>query len=252
METSLLIALISAASAAAIAVFASWRTTILQRQVTVTDLRNKRDLTQLESRLLRDEKDHDRKLSIDTAVKLYREQLLLSAEDLHERIDNIRNRGFLVYLRSDLHRSEVAVLSTLYRLAVYLAWVHTMESRIVQLRLAEATNTPGVVDSILRVSVTLSTDQYDCEDGYSPLMLWREEQRAIGGLMWAEDQQQRMMGFETFVERYERTFKRWLDSVAQDLHIQGIDQSERLEHLQSRLRTLTAELDIDGWLVNKN
>lgn len=252
MEASLVIALISAASTAAIAVFASWRTNALQRQLTASDLRNKREIAQLESKLVRDEKDYDRKLTAEAAVKQYRELLLLAADDLAERIDNVRNRGFLVYLNSDPHRSQVAVLSTLYRFAIYLGWVHVMESRVIQLRFAEDENTRGAVEAIRQVARTLSSDSFDWTDGRSRLMLWREEQRAIGGLMRLEGQQEQLIGFETFVERYERTFKRWLQSVAQDLSIQGIDESERLEQLQTRLSTLTSELNIDGLLSDRN
>lgn len=247
-----MIALISAASAAAIAVFASWRTNALQRQLTASDLRNKREIAQLESKLARDEKDYDRKLTAEAAVKQYRELILIAADDLAERIDNIRNRGFLVYLNSDPRRSQVAVLSTLYRFAVYLGWVHVMESRAIQLRFAEDENTRGAVKAIREVGRTLSSDSVDWIDGRSRLMLWREEQRAIGGLMRLEGQQEQIIGFEAFVGRYEGTFNPWMQTIAQDLSIEGIAQSERLEQLQTRLRTLTSELNIEGLLSDRD
>ena len=51
------------------------------------------------------------------------------ASDLGNRLDNIRNLGFLAYLDVEGHRRETAILSTQFRFARYFECLERLHSR---------------------------------------------------------------------------------------------------------------------------
>ena len=59
-------------------------------------------------------------------------------------------------------------------------------------------DTKDVAETLARIGRTFATDSLDSPE----LMLWREEQRAIGGLMQESGESSRILGFESFVEVY--------------------------------------------------
>jgi hypothetical protein len=67
----------------------------------------------------------------------------------------------------------------------------------------------------------LAADEFDrLNEGdftTSHLMLWREEQRAIGELMRQDGNEPRCMSFNSFVENYDNLFSRWFNTFASEL-----------------------------------
>jgi hypothetical protein len=87
-------------------------------------------------------------------------------------------------------------------------------------------------------------------------MLWREEQRAIGGLMQAAGDGASVLGFEDFVRLYDERFASWFEGFARDLQADDVARSERLHRLQQALQDLVVHLDEErlyvgrgGWLA---
>ena len=96
------------------------------------------------------------------------------------------------------------------------------------------------------VSTQFSTSRLDNDGTYARLMLWKEEQRAIGGLMLEADPRNHVIGFETFASRYDGSFARWLASTGEDLRMAQSVSSDRLEAVAASLAELIAELDDEG------
>lgn len=111
---------------------------------------------------------------------------MAAAVELSRRIGNIGANSFLVYLRVTVdHRATVALQSTLYRVAAFLGWRELLVRKLTYLPFERADETRAVLQSIEDVSSQLASDGLDVRDGVSRLMLWKDEQRAIGGLMLA-------------------------------------------------------------------
>jgi hypothetical protein len=71
----------------------------------------------LQRRLAAEERSVGAKAELDR----YREPLLFAANELGDRIDNIRNKEVLSYLGALDHRRELALHSTLFRFGQYFA-----------------------------------------------------------------------------------------------------------------------------------
>src|SRR4051794_38098779 len=82
--------------------------------------------------------------------------------------------------------------------------------------------TVQVASLIRRIGATLTSDRLDITGSEWKLMLWREEQRAIGGLMLLPDGSG-VIGFETSVERYNKSFKSWFKRFSDDLQSPAIE-----------------------------
>ncbi len=70
-------------------------------------------------------------------------------------------------------------------------------------------------------------------------MLWREEQRGIGGLM----QLPGVIGFDEFDRLYDDRFAAWFACFADDLQRPGVKDSPRLAELQEFIGELVLALD---------
>ena len=84
------------------------------------------------------------------------------------------------------------------------------------------------------------------------LMLWREEQRAIGGLMQESGESSKILGFESFVEVYEDRFSGWFTTVAKALQSQVVGGSKRLQILEQNLAGLVVQLDHEGLYTSRS
>ena len=158
-------------------------------------------------------------------------------DDLARRIENIRHGGFLeAYVEDgDVRRRELAVLSTLYRLGKYFAAVEMVRRGTDARALEQHPATKGLSEAMAQVSRVLATDEF------RELMVWREEQRAMGELL-VSPASRRPIGFAEFVNRYDADFQRWFALVHDELVRPGIAESPRLELLQEELRELEAVL----------
>ena len=109
----------------------------------------------------------------------YRGPLLDAVWQLGARVDNIRNRGFFVYLSEGSDRAEHAKRATLFRFACYLGWREYVRSQVQLLRFENDEETRLAAAFLNDVTRVLSSDQVDGQWA----MLWGDEQRGIGELM---------------------------------------------------------------------
>jgi hypothetical protein len=175
-------------------------------------------------------------------VETYRRPLLASAVELKRRLGNVLHNAFLVYLTLDSRRSQIAMLSTAYRVAAFLGWRELLVRKLTYLRYEDSERTTRLVTLLEDVSTQLASDRLDFEPT-DCLMLWKDEQRAIGGLMMEADGSG-VIGFEHFVANYETVYEPWLGSFAADLRRDGIDSSDgRLAAIEGKLAALIEHLD---------
>jgi hypothetical protein len=90
------------------------------------------------------------------------------------------------------------------------------------------------------IGTTFADDAYGQE-----FMVWREEQRAIGELVLDSttgEGPRSLMGFASFVRRYEQDFAAWFAPLSADLHAENVERNARLAKLQSSLGDLVEEL----------
>lgn len=115
----------------------------------------------------------------------------------------------------------------------------------------EATRAVG--KAIGDVAWTLAADDFDRsypEDfTTSRLMLWREEQRAIGEMMQRGGAEPGCISFATFATSYEERFSRWFRQFAADLEGPTSATSDRLANLHRVIVRLLQELDVDRTVI---
>ena len=85
----------------------------------------------------------------------YREPLLTAVDDLGSRINNIRNDGFLFYLRMR-GRERTALLGTLFRFAQFFGWTEILYGSFDRLRFERDKSTKAVADVLRSVGRTLA------------------------------------------------------------------------------------------------
>lgn len=188
------------------------------------------------------EKKRERLLVEQAELRRYRALLLSAADDLGNRIDNIRNQGFLVYL-DQIDRRYLALNSTLFRLGQYFAWVEIYRG---YLRFNPARDTGTVSTALDEITFAFASDVVGRESSLDDqLMLWREEQLAIGHLMRQEGEVPTCVSFDTFVDDYTAKYSKWFKRFAEQLALafsNGKD-STRLAEIQQLLAKLIVELD---------
>lgn len=233
------VALISGAVSVAVAIF----TFFASRRAKAADERSEREILRLSHQLDQDAKEKESLLEARAVVDRYRRPLLASAVELRSRLGNIRHNNFHHYIESRTGRSDLAVLTTLYRIANYFAWRELIARELTYMPYEDDARTKKVVDLMNHVSTQFSSSSLDNDGTYARLMLWKEEQRAIGGLMLNENPRNPVIGFETFTSRFESHFARWLASSGEDLRLPRSASSDRLEAVSSALADLIIELD---------
>jgi hypothetical protein len=231
METAVVVALISSLSSLAVALWTRW---------------GQRDLEYLRYRLTLEEKDEERRFSAGEELRRLREPLLEAANDLGHRVHNIRAEDFLAYLDAGSGRRDLAIQSTLYRLAKYFRTVEVLYEGGNPLRFERAEDTRAVASMLADIGRTFASDKYDRTDGFasSRFMIWREEQRAMGdSVRISGDSDAVYAGFTEFVTRLERGADKWFAKMVDDLENGDVKGSQRFALLQGHLATLVRELD---------
>jgi hypothetical protein len=189
----------------------------------------------------RHQRREERQIEAKAELARYRKPLLEAAYDLGARIDNIQNSGFESYMRSG-DRRTIALMSTLYRFARYFGTLEILRSQLTFLELQTAEETKSVAGRIVQIGGALSSD------GHDGLMLWREEQRAIGEeTLGRADGDLYCVGFATFVQEFEQRTGPWFQRFQDELE-QGRPavESERLRVVQGHLQQLVHQLDEEG------
>jgi hypothetical protein len=99
-----------------------------------------------------------------------------------------------------------------------------------------------------------AADEFDRtgEDDFttSRLMLWREEQRAIGELMRHAGDEPRCVSFNSFAADYDSCFSRWFATFASHLDAKSASRTNMLGELQRVLERLVRQLDVERVLVD--
>jgi hypothetical protein len=241
VDTALVVALISAVVALASATIAS--------------------LTQLRLKSLeREAKKEEARSQARVVLDRYRGPLLDAAWDLGDRIDNIVARDFLSTYATDDERREVALQSTLFRVAQYFGWVEILRREIQLLRFESSGDTWRTAYFISLVTRRFATDWYDWDSAHQQarawnedyhrrqlpsrhLMLWQEEQRGIGELMISGNATARCLGYASFIEDYEEGFARLFARFRAHLEVPGVQNSLRLVEVRDALARLVQQLD---------
>jgi hypothetical protein len=208
----------------------SWRT-----QLAVTDRRAQRD---------REIREEERRSEAKIVLDRYRGPLLDAAWQLGNRVDGIRNGGFLRYLREDTGRARDAKLTTLFRFANYFGWREFVRTQVQLMRFDNERDTRLVAGFLDDIAWVLSTDTLD--DGRA--MLWADEQRGIGELMTENRSgaSSPVQGHAAFHRGYDNAFSSWMERVSADLLAPAAVTSDRLRLLQWALFGLVHRLDEEG------
>jgi hypothetical protein len=256
METAVAVALISLGSSIAVAAWtAVWTSRQdakgrdLQLELARQQSAAQHDIEAFRHQLERAATESERLLSAAEQLRRHREPLVEAANDLGHRVHNIRCGSFLVYLKAEHGRRDIAVLSTLYRLAKYFRTVEALYEGGNPLRFERADETRAVADVLGAIGRTFASDAYDQTNGFasSRLMIWREEQRAFGDSVRSSGSDDSVcVGFTEFVTRYENGADKWFVKVVSDLEHPHAADGERLAVLQSHLAALVRMLDVDG------
>lgn len=218
------------------------------------------DLERLKHDLQRAATAEDRRLDareqLRSEMARYRVPLLDAADDLGHRINNIRNNQFLAYLSCDHPRRDIAVLSTVYRLARYFGTLETLYGRVNYLRFERDDDTRAVAAVLADIGRTFASDEYDRHGPFhtSRFMIWREEQRAMGEVVRRGEASDTSgcVGFTTFAANEKTRDSVWFDNFARDLEAGDAADSERLATLQSQLAQLVRLLDEEGRYADPN
>jgi hypothetical protein len=180
------------------------------------------------------EKKLERRLAEDTELRRYRTMLLNAADDLGNRIDNIRNRHFSYYFEFDDDRATLARRSTLFRFGQYFAWTEIYRD---YLRVNPG-RAFGQVSALLdQIGGAFASDRH----ADSELMLWREEQSAIADLMSRGEPVPDCIGFQSFVDDFDEHYAHWFRNFGNALS----PESERLANVQALLAELVVQLDLE-------
>jgi hypothetical protein len=225
----------------------------LQRELAERQESFDKALAELKGDLERQAKAEQKALDAQEALELFRAPLQHAAEDLGHRINNIRNLGFLVYVKDENPRRETAVLGTAYRFARFFATLEMLYDRAEFLRLERRSGghaqQESAVDMLQEIGRTFASDRYDRTDKHdcfsSRFMIWREEQRAMGELARDRDRDA-IVGFATFAARATGPDATWFEKFTADLKAGGADNSQRLEQIHALLARLVRSLDPPG------
>jgi hypothetical protein len=226
VDTALVVACISGAVALASAGYSGW----IQLRV-----------KELERRSKEEERRSEAKVVLDR----YRGPLLDAAWQLGDRVDNIRSRGFFVYLAEGSGRGPEARRSTLFRFAYYLGWREYVRSQVQLLRFENEEDTRLAAAFLNDITRALASDRLDGQWA----MLWGDEQRGIGELMTDQSPGSSFIvrGHAAFHRDYDKTFAEWMERFADDLFTPAkVSGSNRLRLLQWALYGLVRQLDEQG------
>jgi hypothetical protein len=234
MGTSIALALIAAVSGL---LSSLWT---LRRQHTA-----EKQLELLRRDLDREARAEERQLAGRELLDKYREPLIAAAEDLKDRIFNIRQKNFRWYYKptESEWRSRVALLGTLFRFGKYWSVVDQLYRSVNLLRFENEDETKGVAKLLKDVSRAFASDSRF--DGRK-LMVWREEQRGIAELMRSSEPYDVVstIGFATFVDTYESRLQPWFSDLERDMCADDVESDPRLAELQHLLEQLIAQLQV--------
>src|SRR5205807_1163688 len=136
-----------------------------------------------------------------------------AAFDLQSRLYNILRLNFFGLYGDGSERAEEALRTTLFRLAQYFGWTEILRRDIQFLSFPEDDETRRVAHLQSEIAKRFLTD------GYGPaLMIWADEQRAMGELMIVEEYGKVLcMGYAKFRAHCEAEFAIWWERLRTEL-----------------------------------
>jgi hypothetical protein len=179
----------------------------------------------------------DRDLRAEEILTRYREPLAAAAFDLQSRLYNILRLDFFRKVSNSQALGEEALRTTLFRLAQYFGWTEILRRDIQFLSFPEADETRRVAQLQSDISRCFLSDSYS-----RALMIWGDEQRAIGERMIVEEHGKVLcMGYARFREQCNTTFAGWYDRLRDELENEST--RARLHEAQHLLCELVETLD---------
>jgi len=179
----------------------------------------------------------DRELDAEKVLTRYREPLAAAAFDLQSRLYNILKLDFLTKFGGDHAQAEEALRTTLFRLAQYFGWTEILRRDIQFLSFPEADETRRVAELQREIAQRFSTSRHP-----PALMIWSDEQRALGERMIVEEHGQVLcMGYARFRDACDDTFAPWCDRLRSGLEQESAQV--RLLEVQHLLCQLVETLD---------
>ena len=193
--------------------------------------------SRMAERLARLTSDLQAERDAEKVLMRYREPLAAAAFDLQSRLYNILELDFLEKFGGDHAQADEALRTTLFRLAQYLGWTEILRRDIQFLSFPEAEDTQRVAGLQSDIAKRLLTD----EDGLA-LMIWSDEQRAIGELMIVEEHGKVLcMGYARFRDACDDTFAPWCERLRGEVTQESA--RDRLRDMQHVLCDLVEALD---------
>jgi hypothetical protein len=178
----------------------------------------------------------DRELRAEEVLARYREPLAAAAFDLQSRLYNILRLDFFSKFGNG-ERGEEALRTTLFRLAQYFGWTEILRRDIQFLSFPEDDETRRVADLQSEIAKRFLSDDYG-----PTLMIWGDEQRALGELMIVEEHGKVLcMGYASFRDRCDDTFAAWRERLRNEV-TQKLARA-RLRDAQHLLCELVETLD---------
>lgn len=179
----------------------------------------------------------DRQLQAEEVLTRYREPLAAAAFDLQSRLYNILKLDFFAKFGGSHPRADEAIRTTLFRLAQYFGWTEILRRDIQFLSFPEDDETRRVTELQSEVAKRFLRHDYGPE-----LMIWSDEQRAIGERMIVEEHGKVLcMGYARFRDACDNTFAPWCERLRSELPQQAAQQ--RLREVQHLLCDLVEALD---------
>ena len=199
------------------------------------------DLARLNSDLanerVRFEQELGRELNAEDLLTRYREPLAAAAFDLQSRCWNIVKNDFFEKFGREHERFADAQMTTLFRFAQYFGWAEILRREIQFLSFPEEQDTRCVAELLAKVAARVAASDAD-----ETLMIWVDEQRAIGERMIVrEGDSARCMGYAAFRDAYDDCFARLFARVIDDLDAPAA--MPRLREVQHDLCELVGQLD---------
>jgi hypothetical protein len=178
----------------------------------------------------------ERKQRAEEVLARYREPLAAAAFDLQSRLYNILELEFFEKFGRG-ERAEEALRTTLFRFAQYFGWTEILRRDIQFLSFPTDAETRRVAELQESIAECFRNDDYGPE-----VMIWSDEQRAIGELMIIEEHGKVLsMGYAAFRQRCDDTFAPWRVRMRKELNARSAQA--RLRDIQHNLCELVETLD---------
>jgi hypothetical protein len=188
----------------------------------------------------------DRTLVAADILSRYREPLAAAAYDLQSRIYNVLRMDFLGKWWTEDGRVDDAVSTTLFRLAQYFGWTELLRRKIQFLSFPEDDDTRRVATLQFNISRCFLTDAYG-----SGLMIWSDEQRAIGEQMIVEEHGDVLcMGYARFRRECQARFGDYIMRLHDEIRLPEVE--DRLRDAQHLLCDLVETLDTERVRYTQN